>query len=50
MKARITKHLTSPRKFNLIIAKKNVCMLAFGLSNGSSRGVARILGVDKPNI
>jgi len=50
MKARIIEHLTSPRKFNLIIVKKIVCMLASGLSNCSSRGVARILGVDKPNI
>jgi hypothetical protein len=49
MKVRITKHLTSVRKFDLVV-KEIVCMLASGSSNRSSRGVARILGVDKCNI
>jgi hypothetical protein len=42
MKARITKRLTCQRKFDLIVVKEIVCMLAFGSSNGSSRGVVRI--------
>jgi hypothetical protein len=50
MKVEITTHLTSPRKSDLVVAKKIMCMLTFGSSNGSSRGVARILDVDKCNI
>ncbi len=50
MKARITKHLVGQRKFDLIVVKDIVCMLAFGSSNGSNRGVAKVLGVNKCNI
>jgi hypothetical protein len=50
MKAGITKHLTSLRKFDLVVVKEIMCMLASGSSNGSNRSVARILGVDKCNI
>ncbi len=41
---------TKLNKFDLVVVKKIVCMLASGSSNGSSRGVARILGVDKCKI
>jgi hypothetical protein len=50
MKVGITEHLTSPRKSNLVISKEIMYMLASNSSNGNSRGVARILGVDKRNI
>jgi hypothetical protein len=50
MKARITKHLTGQKKFDLVVVKDIVCMLAFGSSNGSNRGVAKVLGVNKCNI
>jgi hypothetical protein len=50
MKARITKHLVGQRKFDLIVVKDIVCMLAFGSSNGSNRGVAKVVGVNKRNI
>jgi hypothetical protein len=50
MNAWITKHLTGPRKSNLVTIKEFVCMLEFSSSNGSNKGVVRILDVDKRNI
>jgi predicted metallopeptidase len=50
MKARIIKHLVSQKKFDLVVVKDIVCMLASRSSNGSSKGVAKVLGVDKRNI
>jgi hypothetical protein len=50
MKARITKHSIGQKKFDLVVVKDIVCMLAFRSSNGSSKGVAKVLGVDKRNI
>jgi hypothetical protein len=42
MKARTTKHLKGQRKFDLVVAKEIVCMLASSSSNGSTRGVAKV--------
>jgi hypothetical protein len=50
MKAGITKHLKGQRKFNLVVAREIVCMLASSSSNGSNKDVVRVLGVDKCNI
>lgn len=50
MKARITKRLVGQKKFDLVVVRNIVCMLAFGSSNGSNRGVAKVLGVNKRNI
>jgi hypothetical protein len=50
MKARITKHLIGQKKFNLVVVKDIVCMLAFGSSNDNNKGVTKVLGVNKHNI
>jgi hypothetical protein len=50
MKARITKHLVGQKKFDLVVVKDIVYMLTFGSSNGSNRGAAKVLGVNKCNI
>jgi hypothetical protein len=50
MKARITRHLVGQKKFDLVVVKDIVCMLAFRSSNGCNKGVAKVLGVDKRNI
>jgi len=46
----LRQHLTSPRKFELIVAREIACMLTSSSSNGSNKGVARILDVDNHNI
>lgn len=50
MKARITKHLIGQKKFDLVVVKDIVCMLAFGSSNDKNKGVTKVLGVNKHNI
>jgi hypothetical protein len=43
-------HLVGQKKFDLILAKDIVCMLAFGSTNSSNKVVAKVLGVDKQNV
>jgi hypothetical protein len=50
MKIKITKHLVGQKKFDLVVVKDIVCMLTSRSSNGNSKGVAKLLGVDKGNI
>ncbi len=50
MKVGITQHLKGQRKFDLVVTKKILCMLASSSSNGNNKCVARVLGVDKHNI
>jgi hypothetical protein len=50
MKSGITHYLTSAKQFQLVVAKEVVCMLAYNASIGSSRGVVKVLEVDKQNI
>ena len=46
----MTSHLTGVRPLQLLMAKAIVCILASSQSLGSSRGLARALGVDRKNI
>jgi len=50
MMARITKHLIGQKKFDLVVVKDIVCMLAFGSSNVNNKGVAKVLNVNKHKI
>jgi hypothetical protein len=50
MKTGITKHLKGQRKSDLVISREIVCILTSSSSNGNSKGVTRVLGVDKHNI
>jgi hypothetical protein len=50
MKFGITSHLVGPKQIQLVVAKDIVCMLGSGSSIGSSKGVAKVLGVDKRNM
>jgi hypothetical protein len=50
MKYGITNHLVGPKHIQLVVAKDIICMFAFDSSIGSSRNVAKVLGVDKRNI
>jgi len=50
MKARITKHLVGQKESNLVVVKDIMSMLAFTSSNGNSKGVAKVLDVDKHTI
>jgi hypothetical protein len=50
MKYGITNHLVGPNHTQLVVAKSIICMIASSSSIGSSKGVAKVLGVDKRNI
>ncbi len=50
MKYGITNHLVGPKHIQHVVAKDIVCMFASGSLIGSSKGVAKVLGVDKINI
>lgn len=50
MKARIIEHLMGQKKSDLVVVKDIMCMLASRSSNGSNKGVAKVLDVDKSNI
>jgi hypothetical protein len=50
MKFGITSHLVGPKYTQLVATKDIVCMLGSSSSIGSSKGVAKVLGVDKRNI
>jgi len=43
-------HLVGQKKFDLIIAKDIVCMLASGSTNSNNKVVAKVLSVDKHNV
>jgi hypothetical protein len=47
MKARIIEHLVGQKKSDLVVVKDIMCMLASMSSNGNSKGVTKVLGVDK---
>ncbi len=38
------------KKFDLVIAKDIVCMLAYGSTNNNNKVVAKVLNVDKHNV
>jgi hypothetical protein len=50
MKYGITSHLVNPKQTQLVVAKDTICMLASGSLIANSRGVVKVLGVDKKNI
>jgi hypothetical protein len=50
MRVGTIEHLRGQRKFDLVVAKKIVCMLTSSSTNGSNMCVTRVLGVDKCNI
>jgi hypothetical protein len=50
MKFGITSHLVGPKYIQLVATRDIVCMFASSSSIGSSRGVDKVLGVDKRNI
>ncbi len=47
MKFGIISHLVGPKQTQLVAAKNILCMFASSSSIGSSRNVAKVLGVDK---
>jgi hypothetical protein len=50
MNSGMTTHLTGVHPSHSLMAKDIVCILASSQSVGSSRGLAKVLGVDRRNI